>query len=82
MVKDAWKAAENLVSVPQIATPNLAMAYGGELSSDYSYSSSSEYVIEVPFSVDGREFARATANYTQAELDRKYTRDSRKQGKV
>lgn len=82
MVKDAWRAAENLVSVPQIATPNLATAFGGELSSDYSYSSNSEYVIEVPFSVDGREFARATANYTQAELDRKYVRDSRKQGKV
>lgn len=82
MVKDAWRAAENLVSVPQIATPNLATAYGGELSSDYSYSSNSEYVIEVPFSVDGREFARATANYTQAELDRKYVRDSRKQGRV
>lgn len=82
MAKDAWAAAEELVSIPAIATPKLAMAYGGELSTDYSYSNSSEYTIEVPLTVDGKEFARATANYTQEELNRQLMRESRKQGKV
>ena len=82
MARDAWRAAENLVSIPSIATPNLAMAYGGELSSDYNYSNSSEYIIEVPLAVDGKEFARATASYTQDELSRRETRESRKKGRV
>lgn len=82
MVKDAWHAATELVSVPQVATPNLALAYGGELSSDYNYSRNAEYVIEVPLSVDGKQFAKATASYTEAELNKKATRDSRKLGKA
>ena len=81
-VKAAWKAAEKLVSIPQVAAPKLAMAYGGEMSADYDYFRSAEYVIEVPLAVDGREFARATATYTQDELDKRQTRDSRKRGKV
>jgi phage-related protein len=81
-VKDAWNAAEQLVSVPQVATPKLAAAYGGELGGDYNYSNSSEYVIEVPVVMDGKEVARVTAPYTQAELNRIETRDSRKRGRV
>ena len=80
--KDAWNAAEKLVSMPMVATPDLAMAYSGELSSDYDYYRQSEYTIEVPLSVDGREFARATASYTQDELDKKQARNSRKHGKL
>lgn len=80
--KDAWNAAEKLVSMPMVATPDLAMAYSGELSSDYDYYRQSEYTIEVPLSVDGKEFARATASYTQDELDKKQARNSRKHGKL
>lgn len=80
--RDAWAAAENLVSIPAVATPNLAMAYGGEMSSDYSYYRDYSAVIEVPLAVDGKEFARATASYTQTELDKKQARESRKHGKV
>lgn len=82
MVKDAWNAAQDLVSLPNVATPNLALAYGGELSSDYSYSRYADYTIEVPLNVDGREFARATATYTQDELNRKNARENRKKGRV
>lgn len=82
MVKRVWDAAENLVSIPTVKTPDLAMAYGGEMSSDYRYYSESEYTIVVPFSVDGREFASATAKYTQSELDKRQLRESRKHGKV
>ena len=80
--KDAWNAAEKLVSMPMVATPDLAMAYSGELSSDYDYYRQSEYTIEVPLSVDGKEFARATASYTQDELDKKQARNNRKYGKL
>jgi phage-related protein len=58
------------------------MSYGGELAADYSYSTNHEYTIVVPVEVDGREFARVTAPYTQEELDRREMRNNRKQGKV
>ena len=82
MVKEVWKAAEELVAIPQVATPNLAMAYGGELSADYDYYRNAQYTIQVPLSIDGREFAKAEATYMQDELDKKQTRDSRKLGKA
>lgn len=81
-VRKVEKAAYELISIPQVATPKLAYAYAGELSEDYSYSANGEYIIEVPLTVDGREFARATATYTQDELNRKQTRENRKKGKV
>lgn len=82
MAKDVWDAATELVSIPNVATPNLAMAYGGEMSADYDYYRNSEYTIEVPLYVDGKEFAKANATYMQDELDKKQTRDRRKHGKV
>lgn len=39
-----------------------------------------EYVIEVPLTIDGRQFARATARFTQEELDRATLRNNRKVG--
>jgi hypothetical protein len=81
-VKAAHNAADRLVSIPNVASPKLAMAYGGEMSADLDYYRNSEYVIEVPLTVDGKEFARATASYTQDELNKRQTRDSRKRGKV
>ena len=81
-VKEVRRAAEALVTIPQVATPRLAMAYGGELDADYSYTNSGEYIIEVPVTIDGKEVARVSAPYTQAELNRRETRDSRKRGKV
>ena len=81
-VRAVRKAAESLVTIPQAATPKLAMSYGGELDADYSYTNTAEYVIMVPVEVDGKEVARVTAPYYQAELNRRDTRDSRKRGKV
>ena len=82
MVNNVWDAAERLVSIPAVATPDLAMAYSGELSADYDYYRSSDYTIEVPLTVDGKEVARATASYTQAELDKRQSRNNRKHGKT
>jgi hypothetical protein len=81
-VRTVRKAAEELVSVPNVAAPKLALAYGGELSTDYSYYGNTSYTIEVPLSVDGKEFAKATAQYTQSELDKRQSRDRRKHGEV
>ena len=74
-VKDAWKAAKELVSIPDLAASdaNLSFAdsYGNAtLSEDYNYNHTGTYTIIVPVEVDGREFARATATYTQEELDK------------
>lgn len=82
MANKVWDAAQELVTIPNIATPNLAMAYSGELGTDYSYTNSSEYLIEVSLPIDGKEFARVTVPYTQAELNRQQTRTSRKHGEV
>lgn len=76
------KAVEDLIYIPQVSTPDLAMAYSGELSSDYEYSRNARYVISVPLNIDGREFAKAEAEYMQDELDKKQTRANRKRGKV
>ena len=82
MSRDVWNAAKELISLPAIQTPTLAMAYAGEMNAEYDYYRQSDYTIEVPLAVDGKEFARATASYTQDELDKRQVRDNRKHGKV
>jgi tape measure domain-containing protein len=82
MARDAWRVAQELVSIPTVSTPDLAMAYSGEIGADYDYYRNNEYVIEVPLAVDGKEFARATATYTQSELSKQEKRTSRKHGRV
>lgn len=74
-VKDAWKAAEELVSIPDLAASDANLSFAGSygnatLSEDYNYNHTGTYTIIVPVEVDGREFARATASYTQEELDK------------
>lgn len=82
MAQNVAKAASKIVAAPNVGTPNLAMAYGGEMASEYEYTRNAQYVVEVPLTVDGKEFARATASYTQNELNKRQARDSRKHGKV
>ncbi len=82
MKRKVWAAAERMVSIPDIALPDLAMAYSGEMDADYDYYRNAEYTIEVSMPIDGREFARTTATYTQDELDRQQTRRSRRHGKA
>ena len=79
MVQSTRKAAERLVTVPTLAAgPDLS--YHGRLEQDFDYYRNAQYTIQVPVTVDGREFARATATYTQEELNKRQTRDSRKRG--
>ncbi len=81
MQRTVANVSDNLVSIPSAATPSLAMAYSGELSDAYSYGGGA-FEFEIPFNIDGREFAKATASYTQDELDKKQARNSRTRGKV
>ena len=65
------EVASDILYMPNMLQPNLS--YSGmttSLNSDYTYSMSGEYIIEVPLEIDGREMARATARYDQAELAR------------
>lgn len=80
--RSVWAAAEELIAIPTVQTPRVAMAYGGELSTDYSYYQEATYTVDVPLTIDGREVARATATYTQDELERQQTRADRKRGRT
>lgn len=80
MISEAYHAAKDLVSIPQVRTPQLAMAYSGELSSDYEYYHNAEYTIIVPIEYDGREVARVTAPYTERELNELQRKQNRKKG--
>ncbi|MBQ1995895.1 MAG: tape measure protein [Clostridia bacterium] len=82
MLSKAWRIAEEFVAIPQVATPVLAGGFSGELSSDYDYSNNASFRIEVPLNIDGREFAKAEADYMQEELNRKELRANRKLGRV
>lgn len=82
MVRKAAEAAEALVSFPVIGNLNPSMAFGGELSADYDYYRKAEFVIDVPLTVDGKEFARATAYYTEEELNKRQARNNRRHGKI
>lgn len=82
MQRAVARVSERLVNIPNITTPEFAMAFGGELSDDYSYGGNAAYKFETTLDIDGREFAKATANYTQEELNKKQTREDRKRGKV
>lgn len=79
MERSVRKASERLVTVPTLAAgPDLS--YHGSLEQDFDYCRNTQYTIQVPVTVDGREFARVTATYTQEELNKRQTRNSRKHG--
>ncbi|MFQ6793850.1 MAG: tape measure protein [Thomasclavelia sp.] len=64
------KATESVFSIPQMYSPQLSFAgaFDGKLDNEYSYYQRAEYTVYVPLSVDGKEFAYATAKYTDEEL--------------
>lgn len=65
------RAAEELFSIPKAYSPKLAFSgLNGTLSDEYSYYQNAEFNINIPFDVDGKEFAHATGHYTQEELEK------------
>ena len=84
-VRDAKRAAIELISVPSVSIPTFNLAYstsGGtlDLNDGYDYSRSRYIRIEVPVDLDGREIARASAEYMEDEQDRIQSRNNRKHG--
>lgn len=81
LAKDAWKAASDLVSIPAVNVPKMALAgWDTTLNDEYFYNDSAEYVIYVPVEIDGKEVATVTAPYTEAELAKRQKFRNRKQG--
>lgn len=73
MISDVRHASEDLVYLPGLAFAQADTNFGdfnAELNDSYDYRNSSEYTINIPFDVDGKRFARATAKYNEAELNR------------
>ena len=81
-VRAVRSATEKLISIPEMRSPRLAMAYGGELSTEYDYTRKAEYNITVVSEIDGRQVAKATAPYTEEELNKRQTRESRLKGRI
>ena len=84
-VRDARAAAIELISIPNIPAPSFDLAYstsGGtmDLNNDYDYGRARYIRIEVPVDLDGREIAKASAEYMEDEQNKIRTRDDRKRG--
>lgn len=84
-VKDAKAAAMDLISIPSLVpVPDIGMNIRGggiqDLNDDYNYTRTARYTIVVPVEIDGKETARVTAPYTEAELERRDKFNSRLRG--
>ena len=81
-VNDARRAAEKLISFPKIAADTMSdMTFGGaSLQEEAEFTSQKNINIVTYTQLDGKTIARSTAKYTEAELDKRKTRKSRKEG--
>ena len=74
-VQEAKAATLELFTVPSLVpAPDIGMTIGGsirDLDENYNYTRSARYTIIVPVEMEGREVARVTAPYTEAELNKK-----------
>ena len=75
------KTIDSIITVPNFNNLAIAGDVGGSLNSDYDYYTQAEYTIIVPVDLDGKEVARVTAPYTEAELNKRQTRQNRKLGR-
>lgn len=75
------KTMDSIITIPNFNNLAIAGDVGGSLNSDYDYYTQAEYTIIVPVDLDGKEVARVTAPYTEAELNKRQTRQNRKLGR-
>ena len=80
--KNVQAAMRDIIDVPAQMAPAFAGDFAGELSRDYEYYTKAEYTVNVPLEINGKEFARATAQDTMVEQNRLQRRNNRKNGKV
>lgn len=86
-VREAKQAALELFHIPEISVPSFELAYSTgsgslRLNDDYDYNRKIYVYMEVPVEVEGREIAKASAEYMQDELDKRQTREDRKHGRT
>lgn len=81
MANTLYKTMDSIITVPNFNNLAIAGDVGGSLNSDYDYYTHAEYTIIVPVDLDGKEVARVTAPYTEAELNKRQTRQNRKLGR-
>lgn len=79
------KNSEDMVAIPNVnhlsdLTIDKYRTGRAELSSEYSYRENTTYEIVVVSELDGKEIAKATAVYTQDELEKLEKRKMRRQG--
>ena len=83
-VKLARKAAAQLVQIPKLATiPDIGMNIRtdiNDLDDNYEYTRNGTYTIYVPVEIDGKQVAKASAVYTQEELEKLDKQNRRKSG--
>lgn len=72
------QAMRNVVGIPNVQAPSVM---GSGLNNNYGYGTSN-LQIEVPLSINGREFARATASDMNAEISKNQARSNRMLGYV
>lgn len=75
------KTMDSIITIPNFNNLAIAGDVGGSLNSDYDYYSQAEYTVIVPVDLDGKEIARVTAPYTEAELNKRQARQNRKLGR-
>lgn len=83
MVKDSGRAALDLVRIPDVPDIQIpSFAGGGSMSLDeaYTYNRGGTYTIYIPVEVEGREIAKASAVYTQEELEKLDKKNKRRGG--
>lgn len=86
MLRKVQSVTADMIAIPQVASgPELSFAGhpGGSanLSEKYEYYRSAQYTIIVPVELEGCEIAKATAPYTEEELNKREKRSNRKRGR-
>ena len=85
-IRNGYSRIMNSISIPNLNVAPFEFAYcntsgeGMDLNDDYDYNRKVYIYIEVPVDVDGREIAKASAEYMEEELNKRETRANRKRG--
>ena len=78
--RDVQASIDNVLSAADFNRQMANNRFNGSLSDEYDYNIMARYEIEVPLVVNGREFARATADDMTAVQNQKETYNNRKRG--
>ena len=78
--RDVQASIDNMLNAADFNRQMANNRFNGSLSDEYDYNIAARYEIVVPLEVNGREFARATADDMTAVQNQRQTYDNRKRG--